>query len=72
MIGKKNSEFNINKSMEDNRQSMFSAFPIEQFRRMVLNIDRFDTDMITDEKIVLGNAEDKINEISDKIIEENL
>lgn len=58
--------------MEDNRQSMFSAFPIEQFRRMVLNIDRFDTDMITDEKIVLGNAEDKINEISDKIIEENL
>ena len=51
---------------------MFSAFPVEQLRRMVLNIDRFDTDFITDEKIQLGNAEDRMNEISDKIIEENL
>lgn len=58
--------------MENKRESMFSAFPVEQLRRMVLNIDRFDTDFITDEKIQLGNAEDRMNEISDKIIEENL
>ena len=56
----------------ENRQSLFSAFPVEQFKRMVLNLDRFDTELITDEKIALCNAEDKINELSDKIIEDNL
>ena len=57
---------------DENRQSLFSAFPVEQLRRMVLHLDRFDTDVITDEKRALCDAEDKMNEVSEKIIEENL
>lgn len=49
-----------------------NTFPVEQFRRMVMHIDRFDTDVVEDQTVKNVNALDKMDEISEKIIEDNL
>lgn len=49
-----------------------NTFPVEQFRRMVMHIDRFDTDVVEDKNVKNVYALDKMDEISKKIIEDNL
>ena len=51
---------------------MISKFPVEELKRMITNFDRFDVDGITPEKEKAVEAEEKLDEISEKIIEENL
>ena len=51
---------------------MISIFPVEELKRMITNIDRFDIDGITPEKEKAVEVEEKLDEISEKIIEENL
>ena len=51
---------------------MISEFPVEELKRMITNIDRFDIDGITSEKEKAVEVEEKLDEISEKIIEENL
>lgn len=54
------------------KDSFINTFPVEQFRRMVMHIDRFDTDVVEDETVKNAYALDKMDEISEKIIEDNL
>lgn len=50
---------------------MISNFPVEELKRMITNVDRFDHG-ITPEKEKTVEVEEKLDEISEKIIEENL
>ena len=56
---------------KDERPSMMSMFPAEELKRMILHIDRFDKDVITEERINAEKALDSLEEVSNKIIEEN-
>ena len=51
---------------------MISKFPVEELKRMITNFERFDIDGITTEKEKAVEVEEKLDEISEKIIEENL
>ena len=51
--------------------SMISMFPAEELKRMILHLDRFDTEVVTDERINAEKALDNLEEVSNKIIEEN-
>lgn len=51
---------------------MISEFPVEELKRMITNIDRFDIDGITPEKEKAVEVEEKLDELTKKIIEENL
>lgn len=51
---------------------MIAAFPAEELKRMITNFDRFDVDGITPEKEKAVEVEEKLDKISEKIIEENL
>lgn len=51
---------------------MISKFPVEELKRMITNFDRFDIDGITPEKEKAVEVEEKLDEVSEKIIEENL
>jgi hypothetical protein len=52
--------------------SMISVFPAEELKRMIMHVDRFDTDVVTDEKLNAAKAEEKVEEITEQIITENL
>ena len=43
------------------KNSFMNTFPVEQFRRMVMHIDRFDTDVVEDETV--KNAVDKAEKL---------
>ena len=51
---------------------MISEFPVEELKRMITNINRFDIDGITPEKEKAVEVEEKLDELTKKIIEENL
>lgn len=51
---------------------MMELFPINEFKRMVMHLDRFDTDVVTDERMNQEKTMDEIEKLSEKIIEENL
>ena len=51
---------------------MISKFPVEELKRMITNFDRFDIDGITPEKEKAVEVEEKLDELTKKIIEENL
>ena len=51
---------------------LISNFPVEELKRMITNFDRFDIDGITPEKEKAVEVEEKLEELSEKIIEENL
>lgn len=55
-----------------NFPTMMSMFPAQELKRMMLHLDRFDDQVITEEKIRNAEAADKLEEISEQIIEENL
>lgn len=52
--------------------TMLAAFPAEELKRAMLHLDRFDTDVVTDERLNAISAEENLDNISEKIIEENL
>ena len=54
------------------QETFFNTFPVEQLRRMVMHIDRFDTDVIEEETIKSVSAIDKMDALTEKLIEENL
>jgi hypothetical protein len=54
------------------RPTMMSMFPAEELKRMILHLDRYDTDVVTDERVNAQKALDKLEEVSDQIIQENM
>lgn len=52
--------------------SMMSLFPAEELKRMIMHVDRFDTDVVTEEKLKAIKAEEKAEEVTEQIISENL
>lgn len=52
--------------------SMLSVFPAEELKRMMLHLDRFDTDVVTDEKLKTENAATELEKVSEEIIQDNL
>lgn len=51
---------------------MISNFPVEELKRAIMHIDRFDTDVVTDQKIQAVEVERKLEEKSEEIIVDNL
>ena len=51
---------------------MISMFPAEELKRAMLHLDRFDTEVVTDEKIQAAEAERQLEEKSEEIIADNL
>lgn len=56
----------------EDRPSMMSMFPAEELKRMMLHLDRFDTEVVTDERINAEKALDNLEEVSEKIIEADM
>ena len=56
----------------EDRPSMMSMFPAEELKRMMLHLDRFDTEVVTDERINAEKALDNLDEVSEKIIEADM
>ena len=57
---------------KEDRPSMMSMFPAEELKRMMLHLDRFDTEVVTDERINAEKALDNLDEVSKKIIEADM
>jgi hypothetical protein len=57
---------------KEDRPSMMSMFPAEELKRMMLHLDRFDTEVVTDERINAEKALDNLEEVSEKIIEADM
>lgn len=53
-------------------KSMMEVFPAAELARMMLHLDRFDTDVVTDERVNQEKGLDKMEELTEKIVEENL
>ena len=74
-FGQKDREQVYEDLAEENKKpvigEMISNFPVEELKRMITNVDRFDIDGITPEKEKAVEIEEKLDEISEKIIEEN-
>lgn len=52
--------------------SMLSLFPAEELKRMMLHLDRFDTEVVTDEKLKTETAATELEKVSEEIIQDNL
>lgn len=51
---------------------MIANFPVEELKKAMLHIDRFDEDVVTEEKTKSAEVEEKLEEVSQEIIENNL
>lgn len=51
---------------------MISIFPAEEIKRTMLYLGRFDTEVVTDEKIHAAETERQLEEKSEEIIADNL
>ena len=51
---------------------MTANFPVTELKKAMLHIDRFDEDVVTEEKTKSAEVEEKLEETSQKIIEDNL
>ena len=51
---------------------MIANFPVEELKKSMLHIDRFDEDVVTEEKTKSAEVEEKLEEVSQEIIEDNL
>jgi hypothetical protein len=64
--------------MEDEKKEkpvlgeMIANFPVNELRKAMLHVDRFDEDVVTEEKTKAAEVEEKLEETSQKIIEDNL
>ena len=65
------------KMAEENKEKsilgeMIANFPVEELKKAILHIDRFDEVVVTEEKTKSAEVEEKLQEVSQKIIEDNL
>lgn len=51
---------------------MIANFPVTELKKAMLHLDRFDEDVVTEEKTKAAEVEEKLEETSQKIIEDNL
>jgi hypothetical protein len=51
---------------------MIANFHVEELKKAMLHLDRFDDEVVTDEKVKAVEAERKLEDVSNKIIEDNL
>ena len=51
---------------------MIANFPVEELKKAMLHVDRFDDEVVTDEKVKAVEAEQKLEDVSNKILEDNL
>lgn len=51
---------------------MIANFPVEELKKAMIHIDRFDEDFVTEEKTKSAEVEEKLEEVSQEIIEDNL
>ena len=51
---------------------MISNFPAEALKKAMLHLDRFDDAVVTDERIQAVEAEKQLEDVSNRIIEDNL
>lgn len=51
---------------------MIVNFPVEELKKAILHIDRFDEVVVTEEKTKSSEVEEKLQAVSQKIIEDNL
>ena len=51
---------------------MMELFPAEQLKRMILHIDRYDTEVVDDEDLKIEKLNNEVEKVSDEIIEQNL
>ena len=51
---------------------MIANFPVTELKKAMLHVDRFDEDVVTEEKTKAAEVEEKLEETSQKIIEDNL
>lgn len=51
---------------------MIANFPVEELKKAMLHIDRFDEDIVTEGKTKSAEVEEKLEEVSQEIIEDNL
>lgn len=65
------------KMAEENKEKpilgeMIVNFPVEELKKAILHIDRFDEVVVTEEKTKSSEVEEKLQAVSQKIIEDNL
>lgn len=65
------------KMAEENKEKpilgeMIANFPVEELKKAILHIDRFDEVVVTEEKTKSSEVEEKLQAVSQKIIEDNL
>ena len=65
------------KMAEENKEKpilgeMIANFPVEELKKAILHIDRFDEVVVTEEKTKSSEVEEKLQAVSPKIIEDNL
>lgn len=65
------------KMVEENKEKpilgeMIANFPVEELKKAILHIDRFDEVVVTEEKTKSSEVEEKLQAVSQKIIEDNL
>ena len=65
------------KMAEENKEKpilgeMIANFPVEELKKAILHIDRFDEVVVTEEKTKSSEVEEKMQAVSQKIIEDNL
>ena len=65
------------KMAEENKEKpilgeMIANFPVEELKKAILHIDRFDEVVVTEEKTKSAEVEEKLQAVSQKIIEDNL
>jgi hypothetical protein len=56
----------------DKPKTMMELFPAEQLKRMILHIDRYDTEVVDDEDLKIEKLNNEVEKVSDEIIEQNL
>ena len=53
-------------------KSMMEVFPAAELARMMLHLDRFDTDVVTEERVAAEKSLDKLEEFSEKVIQDDM
>lgn len=57
---------------ENRPKTMMEMFPAAELARAMLHLDRFDTDVVTEERVREEKSLDQLEQVSEKIIEDNL
>lgn len=61
---------NINPSKDEN--SLLNVFPVQELGKMIQYIDRFDPDISPISAMQVNTVIEKLNEVSEQIIEDNI